>query len=135
MRWSYFILVQCLLFAILGGVVYIHKDRVAIIKKPPVSLAQWYKPENERQEWLHTMFKLRREIQAVELYASNSNEIELQKWVRQLNEHYLKIGDMVPEWSKKLDLEALSRLQKNAQEHNYQAISQLLDNLKQRNWL
>lgn len=131
MRWSHFILIQCLLIAILGGIVYIHKGRVTIIKMPPASLAQWYKPENKRQEWLHTMFKLRREIQAVELYASNSNDIELQKWVLQLNEHYQKIGDMVPEWSKKLDLDALSRLQINAQDHNYQAISQSLDDLKQ----
>ena len=30
MRWSHFILIQCLLIAILGGIVYIHKDRVAI---------------------------------------------------------------------------------------------------------
>ncbi|RLA11041.1 MAG: hypothetical protein DRQ59_10600, partial [Gammaproteobacteria bacterium] len=55
MRWLYFILVQCLLIGIVGAIVFIHKDRVALIKTPPASLAQWYKPENKRQVWLHNM--------------------------------------------------------------------------------
>ena len=32
---------------------------------PPESLAQWYKPANKRQVWLHTLFRLRREILTV----------------------------------------------------------------------
>ena len=83
MRWLYFILLQCLLIGIIGAVVYIHKDRVALIKTPPASLAQWYKPENKRQVWLHNMFKLRREMQAVRLYADNKEDNHLQKWTGQ----------------------------------------------------
>jgi len=76
MRWTHFIFLQSLLIAVVGVVVYIHKDKVNIHKTPPASLAKWYMPENKRQEWLHNMFKVRREIQAVKLY-STSNEDEL----------------------------------------------------------
>ncbi|MDX2458131.1 MAG: hypothetical protein QNL87_11555, partial [Gammaproteobacteria bacterium] len=98
-------LLQCLLVVIVGGIIYIHKDRVILIKSPPASLAQWYKPENRRQVWLHNMFKLRREMQAVRFYADIKDVKHLEKWVMLLSEHYLKLGEMVPEWKKKLDME------------------------------
>ncbi len=76
----------------------------------PESLAQWYKPQSERQVWLHTMFSLRREMQAVEEYV-DAGEYELAtKWANKLSEHYLSIGKMVPEWREDLDLEALEML-------------------------
>ena len=81
MRWPYFIFLQCLLVVIVGGIVYLHKDRVTLIKSPPASLAQWYKPENERQVWLHNMFKLRREMQAIRLYSDNKDAKHQDKWV------------------------------------------------------
>jgi cytochrome c556 len=129
MRWLYFILIQCLLIGIVGAIVYIHKDRVALIKTPPASLAQWYKPENKRQLWLHNMFKLRREMQAVRLYADNKEDGHLQKWAGQLSEHYLEIGEMVPEWKKKLDTNLIAELQQQVKSSNYQDITQTLDNL------
>ena len=129
MRWLYFILVQCLLIGIVGAIVFIHKDRVALIKTPPASLAQWYKPENKRQVWLHNMFKLRREMQAVRLYANNKEDSHLQKWAAQLNEHYLEIGEMVPEWKKKLDLNLIAELQEQVKNKSYQNITLALDNL------
>ncbi|MEA2079516.1 MAG: hypothetical protein U9P00_06590, partial [Pseudomonadota bacterium] len=114
MRWPHFILLQCLLVVIVGGIVYLHKDRVTLIKNPPASLAQWYKPENERQVWLHNMFKLRREMQAIRLYSDNKDAKHLEKWVTLLSEHYTIIGEMVPEWKKKLDMEAITSLQESA---------------------
>jgi cytochrome c556 len=129
MRWLYFILVQCLLIGMVGAVIYIHKDRVALIKTPPASLAQWYKPENKRQVWLHNMFKLRREMQAVRLYADNKDDNHLQKWAGQLSEHYLEIGEMVPEWKKKLDVNLIAELQQQVRNSNYQDITHALDNL------
>ena len=129
MRWSHFILLQCLLVIIAGGLVYFHKDRVILVKSPPVSLAQWYKPENKRQVWLHNMFKLRREMQAVRFYADNNDAKHLEKWVTLLGEHYLKIGEMVPEWKKKLNLEAITDLQESASSHRYQDVSRALDDL------
>ncbi|HBE91478.1 MAG TPA: hypothetical protein DDW55_02760, partial [Gammaproteobacteria bacterium] len=129
MRWSHFILLQCLLVMIAGGIVYFHKDRVVLIKSPPASLAQWYKPENKRQVWLHNMFKLRREMQAVRFYADNNDAKHLEKWVTLLSEHYQKIGEMVPEWQKKLDLEAIAGLQESASSQRYQDVSRALDDL------
>ena len=129
MRWPYFILVQCLLIGMVGAIVYIHKDRVVLIKTPPASLAQWYKPENKRQLWLHNMFKLRREMQAVRFYANNKEDDYLQKWASQLSTHYLKIGEMVPEWKKKLDINLLTELQGHVEKSSYQDITHALDNL------
>lgn len=129
MRWPHFILLQCLLIVIVGGIVYIHKDRVSMIKNPPASLAQWYKPGNKRQVWLHNMFKLRREMQAVRLYSDNNDAKHLEKWVPLLSEHYLKIAEMVPEWKNKLDMEAISYLQKSAESNRYQDVSHALDDL------
>jgi len=131
MRWSHFILLQCLLVVIVGGIVYIHKDRVTVIKTPPASLAQWYKPENKRQVWLHTMFKLRREMQAVKFYADNKDAKHLEKWVTLLSEHYLKTGEMVPEWQKKLNMESITDLQESSSSHRYQDVSHALDDLSE----
>ena len=129
MRWLYFILVQCLLIGVVGAIVFIHKDRVALIKIPPASLAQWYKPENKRQVWLHNMFKLRREMQAVRYYANNKEDGYLQKWAGQLSEHYLEIGEMVPEWKKKLDINLITELREQVKNSGYQDITHALDNL------
>ena len=131
MRWPHFILLQCLLVVIVGGIVYLHKDRVTLIKSPPASLAQWYKPENERQVWLHNMFKLRREMQAIRLYSDNKDAKHLDKWVSLLSEHYPKIGEMVPEWKNKLDMEAMTRLQESASSSRYQDVSHALDDLSE----
>ena len=131
MRWPHFILLQCLLVVIVGGIFYIHKDRVILIKNPPASLAQWFKPENNRQAWLHNMFKLRREMQAVRFYSDNDDAKHLEKWVTLLSEHYLKIGEMVPEWKKKLDMEAITNLQKSARSNRYQDVSHALDDLSE----
>jgi len=131
MRWPHFILLQCLLVVIVGGIFYIHKDRVILIKNPPASLAQWFKPENNRQAWLHNMFKLRREMQAVRFYSDNDDAKHLEKWVSLLSEHYLKIGEMVPEWKKKLDMEAITNLQKSARSNRYQDVSHALDDLSE----
>ena len=132
MRWTHFIFLQCLLLLAIGGIGYIHKDRVIIIKKPPVSLEQWYKPENKRQVWLHNMFKLRREMQAVKFYADNNDEERLKKWLARLSEHYLKIGEMVPEWGEKLDLDILASLQQHAESRDYFGVSSVLNDLDDR---
>ncbi len=129
MRWTHFIILQCLLIAVVFTVIYIHKDNVNVHKIPPESLSKWYKPENKRQEWLHNMFKLRREIQAVKLYSSSDEDELLDKWTEQLSKHYLRITEMVPEWNKKLDVDALTRLQESVKGREQQGISLALDDL------
>ncbi len=129
MRWSYFILLQCLLISIVAGIFYIHKGQVVLVKTPPASLAKWYKPENKRQVWLHNMFKLRREMQAVHFYSESNDARHLEKWVTELSNHYLKIAAMVPEWKKRLNIEAISNLQISAKARRYRDVSRALDDL------
>ena len=76
------------------------------IKFPPASLEQWYKPANKRQVWLHTMFRLRREMQAIAEYAKADNSVTdkatMLKWVKRLEKDYNKIAEMVPEWKNEI---------------------------------
>jgi len=122
MRWRYFIILQAIILLLAVGLVYKHQDKVTLVKTPPTELAQWYKPENKRQVWLHNMFKLRREMQAVEFYAQNKEAEHLQKWVVQLNQHYVKIADMVPVWQNKLSLKTMSELIKASEENDFLSV-------------
>ncbi len=129
MRWSYFVVIQCLIVLIIAGVFYIHQDNVIVLKEPPESISQWYKPENKRQVWLHTMFKLRREILAIKIYTKTQDDENLKKWVEKLNEDYHKIAEMVPEWENKLDLPSITEIQKSAKEKRYTDVTHALDKL------
>ena len=130
MRWLYFFIAQILLITLVAGLAYLHKDRVMLVKKPPASLAKWYKPVNERQVWLHTMFNLRRELQAIDNYSASKEQENLEKWVAQFSEHYLKIAEMVPEWQKKLDTDALTSLQESARNREYEKVTTQLKQLE-----
>jgi len=92
------------------------------IAMPPASLAQWYKPANKRQVWLHTMFRLRREMQAVEEYAAQKDAIGTQKWGQRLAKSYRKIPEMVPEWQKKVRLDWADILETAAQQGDYSQV-------------
>ncbi len=72
------------------------------LKKPPASLEQWYKPANKRQVWLHIMFRLRREMQAIAEYAKQNDREAMLKWIKSLDKDYNKIASMVPEWEKEI---------------------------------
>lgn len=91
----------------------VHADNQIIIKKPPDSLAQWYKPHNKRQVWLHTMFRLRREMLAIEEYADNNHDL-MNKWINKLEVDYSKISKMVPEWSDMLDTGLITQMKHSA---------------------
>ncbi len=126
MRWSVFIVIQCLIIFIIIGTSYMHQDHVIALREPPESISQWYKPENKRQVWLHTMFKLRREILAIEIYTKIQDDEHLQKWAVKLNEDYHKIPEMVPEWEKKLDFISIAEIQKSAKEKRYDDVAHAL---------
>ena len=81
-----------------------------------------YKPENKRQVWLHNMFKLRREMQAVEFYANQQDAEHLQLWSEQLSEHYLKIADMVPAWQKKLAINTIEDLNLASAQQDFSSV-------------
>lgn len=108
----------------------------AVIKKPPESIKDWYKPHNKRQVWLHTMFRLRREILAIEDYSQSGN-VETQyaelldKWFAGLEKDYLSIETMVPEWQTFLDKEPLEKLKAAIANRSYSQIPTHIDQLKQ----
>ena len=81
------------------------------ISLPPQSIAQWYKPQNKRQVWLHTMFRLSRASQAIGEYVSLKDHKLLNKWVQQFAKDYRAIGTMVPEWKADLELEQLAKFE------------------------
>lgn len=97
-------------FAITILLTFKHVGKVKLVVMPPESLAAWYKPESKRQVWLHNMFKLRREMQAIEQYVKDEDLEKLAQWGEQFSEHYLKISEMVPEWHSRLDHDAVSAL-------------------------
>ncbi len=126
MRWSVFVVIQCLIILVIVGIFYIHQDHVIVLKEPPKSIAQWYKPHNKRQTWLHTMFKLRREVLAIEIYTKTEDRENLQKWAAKLKEDYQNIAEMVPEWEKKLDFLTITEIQKSIKEKRYGDITNAL---------
>lgn len=125
------ITLHIILFVFIANIIYTHTGFVNAVKVPPNSLSQWYKPENKRQVWLHNMFKLRREMQAIEFYAQNKDPIRLNKWTNRLNEHYLKIADMVPEWKDKLSSRILADLNKQVEQNKFDDIPKTLEDLSQ----
>lgn len=125
------ITLHIILFAFIAMVTYTHTDFVNAVKVPPTSLSQWYKPENKRQAWLHNMFKLRREVQAIEFYTKNEDSIRLKKWTSRLNEHYLKIAEMVPEWKDKLSNQVLAELNEQVEKNRFSEILKTLEDLSQ----
>jgi hypothetical protein len=99
------------------------------LKLPPKTLAQWYKPENKRQVWLHTMFRLRREILAMQDYSSQQQDKDLQKWSQKFIKDYQSIADMVPQWQDYLKLEYLSDLESAVKNKKYSSIAPILKKL------
>ncbi len=78
---------------------------------PPDSIAQWYKPNSKRQVWLHTMFRLRRSMQAIQEYTALRDEERLDKWGSRFIEDYRSITTMVPEWSDEVEPRWINRLE------------------------
>ncbi|VAX06121.1 hypothetical protein MNBD_GAMMA26-929 [hydrothermal vent metagenome] len=100
-----------------SGLAWAEEEKVIIM--PPASLEQWYKPANKRQVWLHTMFRLRREMQAVEEYIALENHAGTKKWGQRLVNSYRKISEMVPEWQDEINMEWADRLEKAVIEGNF----------------
>lgn len=113
------------------------KQSVATVtlKSPPASLEKWYKPANKRQEWLHTMFRLRREMQAISEYARTNeqavaNQAELEKWIKRLDKDYNKIVKMVPEWEKEIKPRLLPELEMFAEKGDSYRLARTLKMIK-----
>lgn len=101
------------------------------LKKPPGSLKAWYKPVNKRQVWLHTMFRLRRELLAINDYSQAKQGPLLDKWFKAFKKDYLEVEKMMPEWQEFLDKPQLDKLQLAVENRDFPAIPNVLKNLKQ----
>jgi len=99
------------------------------IDRPPASLAQWYKPDNKRQVWLHTMFKLRREMLALRQYAEQEDNISMQKWLVKFSKHYNSISEMVPEWKDEINPELISKLVTFTENKNFYQVALTLNKI------
>ncbi len=117
---------------LLGGLalVALHRERVALVKLPPPELARWYKPDSERQAWLHNMFKLRRELQALRQHAEAGDTQRAAHWLGRLRTHYARIGEMVPDWQDRLAPGLLTRLQAAVDADRLGEVAPLLDELE-----
>jgi len=100
------------------------------LDQPPASLAQWYKPANKRQVWLHTMFKLRREMQAMREYAEDEDGSSMQKWLEGFDKHYKKIAEMVPEWKDKIKPRLLSDLKAFTKNEDFYHVALTLNKIR-----
>ena len=113
----------------------VHAEPMVSLKKPPASLEQWYKPANKRQVWLHTMFRLRREMQAIAEYAEQGdpafdNKAAMQKWIERLDKDYNKIADMVPEWEEAIKPRLLPELEMFAEKGDKYRLKKTLKMIK-----
>jgi len=107
-----------------------YAEPMVSLKKPPVSLEQWYKPANKRQVWLHTMFRLRREMQAIAEYAEQKNQKAMGKWIKRLDKDYNKIAEMVPEWEKEVKPRLLDDLEMFAEKGDMYRVGKTLKMIK-----
>ncbi len=96
----------------------------------PESLGQWYKPSNKRQVWLHTMFAMRRELQAVREYAELQDGPRMAQWAQRLTGHYEKLPQMVPEWRDETDPQLISQLLEEVQAGDYEGTLRATEHLE-----
>ncbi len=94
------------------------------LKLPPSTMDKWYKPANKRQVWLHNMFSMRRELQALKEYAAAGDKKLTKKWADRLVKHYRKVGEMVPEWKDELELEWATRMETAAASGDLESVLQ-----------
>ncbi len=125
---KHLLLVALFMLLVTSGTTQAEAEKVTITL-PPTSLAQWYKPENKRQVWLHTMFRLRREMQAVKEYARQKDVIGTKKWGQRLAKSYRSIPKMVPEWKGEVRLDWADILETAAQKGNFKKVLRAHDKL------
>jgi len=104
----------------------VYAELIFSLKRPPTSLEKWCKPANKRQVWRHTMFRLRREMQAIADYAENNDSPAMEKWMQRLDKDYNKIADMVPEWETAIKPRLLSELKMFAEKGDMYRIGKTL---------
>ena len=133
LRTSFFNIHLVVVYLLILGVMFLPASLVMAeeltFKLPPASMQKWYKPANKRQVWLHNMFSMRRELQALNEYAAAGDRELTRKWSGRLVKHYRKIGEMVPEWKDDLELVWAQRLETAAAAGNFAKVQQSANKL------
>ena len=119
-----------ILILLLSSVSLLTAKENLTLKQPPASLKQWYKPTNKRNVFHHNMFKLRRELQAVNQYRAEKDLLHTQKWASQLVEHYQEIAKMVPEWKSELRLKRVEQLEIAAKDGDFKTLGRAIKKLQ-----
>lgn len=102
------------------------QEQARTLSLPPESLAQWYPPANQRQVWLHTMFSLRRSMQAVGEYNALGEAKLTAHWAERLVKDYKRLAEMVPEWKGEIELVQADRLLAAATKGDQNGVSSAL---------
>ena len=84
---------------------------------------------------MHTMFRLRREMQAIAEYAeqddpSSDNKAVMEKWIKRLDKDYNKIAEMVPEWEDAIKPKLLPELEMFAEKGDKYRLGKTLKMIK-----
>ncbi len=105
------------------------QEQARTLPLPPDSLAQWYPPANKRQVWLHTMFSLRRSMQAVGEYNALGDHPRAARWAERFARDYKRLAEMVPEWQDEIDGAQAERLVAAAKQGDSSSVSSALNRL------
>jgi len=76
------------------------------------------------------MFSLRRSMQALEEYVARDEPAAMGKWATDFDEHYRKLGVMVPEWRDELESEWSGRLRQAATAGDVEGVRHALGKLR-----
>jgi len=105
------------------------QEQTRTLPLPPESLAQWYPPANQRQVWLHTMFSLRRSMQAVGEYNALGDSKLAARWAERFAKDYKRLAEMVPEWKDEIEIDQADRLVAAAKQGDGDAVGSALRRL------
>ncbi|MBF0194113.1 MAG: cytochrome c [Magnetococcales bacterium] len=131
-KFSYiFIAVMCTAIFSLSTTSSAFSAETKEVSIPPESLAQWYKPQNKRQVWLHLMFRLGETTQAVGLYSKTGDSTSMARWAGSLAENYRLIPKMVPEWAEQIDVDAVKALETAAAKKDITGVQKALKKIRQ----
>ena len=118
-----------LLLAFLMSGAVVAQEQARTLPLPPESLAQWYPPANQRQVWLHTMFSLRRSMQAVVEYNALGDAKLTARWAERFTRDYKRLAEMVPEWKDEIEDAQADRLVAAAIKGDSNGVSSALQRL------
>jgi hypothetical protein len=106
-------------------------EQSVAVALPPPAIAQWYKPQNKRQVWLHLMFRLGQTSQAIMSYGKQGDTERMAHWAGLFAEKYRAIPMMVPQWRTEVDETAVTALETGAANRDFPAVRSAMKKIRQ----